>query len=163
MSSDKENIPTTESVTPPSLRNLSLEEEADEPENEATSWEASVARNIETIPRASSPHPKKMSTLEDLEPDMDDDIIDVTDFLKRPSNDKRSPRPKQMDTTQGHSPTPPNSPTYLTMNAAAVAPAKPHRTEIQGILPDKRKVPHGWPACLRRQSPRVSFKKMIST
>ena len=56
MSSDKENIPLTESVTPPSLRNLSLEEEADDKnENEATLWEASVARNLMTTPRASSP------------------------------------------------------------------------------------------------------------
>ena len=62
-------------------------------------------------------------------------------------------------TTQGHCPTPQNSPTYLAMNAAAtVAPAKPHRTEIWGILQDKRKVPCGWPACLRRQTPRVAFK-----
>ena len=59
MSSDKENIPPTESVTPPSLRNLSLEEEANKPKNEATSWEASVVRNVETIPRASSPYPRK--------------------------------------------------------------------------------------------------------
>ena len=44
------------------------------------------------------------------------------------------------------------------MNTAATAPAKPHRTKIWGILPDKRKVPHGWPACLRRQPPRVAFK-----
>ena len=44
------------------------------------------------------------------------------------------------------------------MNTAAAAPAKPHRTEIRGILPDKRKVPHGWPACLRRQPLRVAFK-----
>ena len=114
LSSDKENIPLTESVTPPSLRNLSLEEEANEPENEATSWEASVVRNLETIPRASFPYPRKMSTLEDLEPDMDDDIIDVTDFFERPSNDKRSPRPKQtvmMHTmTQGHCPTPQSTP-----------------------------------------------------
>ena len=158
MSSDKENIPPTELVTPRSCRNLSLEEEANEPENEATSWETNVTRNIETTPRVSSPHPKKTSTLEDLEPDTDDDIIDVTDFFERPSNDKRSPRPKQTDTTQGHCPTPHNSPTYLTMNTAAVAPAKPHRTEIWGILLDKRKVPHGWPACLRRQPPRVAFK-----
>ena len=103
-----------------------------------------------------------MSTLEDLEPDTDNDIIDVTDFSKRPANDKRSPRPKQTDTTntktQGHCPTPQNSPTYLTMNATAAAPAKPHRTETWGILPDKRKVPHGWPASLRRQPPRVAFK-----
>ena len=36
--------------------------------------------------------------------------------------------------------------------------AKPHRNEIWGILPDKTRVPHGWPACLRRQPPRVAFK-----
>ena len=95
LSSDKENIPPTELVTPPSLRNLSLEEEAYEPENEAASWEASVVRNLETIPQASSPYLKKMSTLEDLEPDTDD-IIDVTDFFETPPNDKRSPRPKQL-------------------------------------------------------------------
>ena len=32
LSSDKENIPPTESVTPPSLKNLSLEEEANDNE-----------------------------------------------------------------------------------------------------------------------------------
>ena len=100
-----------------------------------------------TTPRASLPFLKWTSTLEDLEPDTDDDIIDVTDYSERPSNDKRSPRPKQMDkthvTTQGHCPTPQNSPTYLAMNAVAVAPAKPHRTEIWGILPCKRKYPMG--------------------
>ena len=99
-------MPPTESVTPPSLRNLSLEEVVNKPENEATSWEAHVARNVETIPRASSPYPRKMSTLEDLEPDTDKDIIDITDYSERPNNDKRSPRPKQTDLTQGHCPTP---------------------------------------------------------
>ena len=58
MSSDKENIPPTESVTPPSLKNLILEEEVNDNENEATSWEASVAGNIMMTPRASSPFPK---------------------------------------------------------------------------------------------------------
>ena len=120
-----------------------MEEEANEPENEATSWEANVARNVETIPRAISPYPRKMSTLEDLEPDMDKDIIDITDYSERPSNGKKCPRPKQPDSTQRHCPTPQNSPTYLAMNALAAAPVKPHRTKIQGILPDKRKVPHG--------------------
>ena len=162
MSSDKENMPLTESITPPSLRNLSLEEEADDNENEATLWEANIARKLVTTPRASLPFPKQTSTLEDLEPDMDNDIIDVTDYSERTANDKRSPRTKQTDTThvttQGHCPTPQNSPTYLAINAVAAAPAKPHRTEIWGILPDKRKVPHGWPACLRRQPPRVAFK-----
>ena len=147
MSSNKENVPLTESVTPPSLRNLSLEEEADDNENEATSWEASVVRKLMTPPRASSPYPKQTSTLEDLEPDTDDDIIDIMDYSERPTNDKRSSRHKQTDTThtttQGHCPTPQNSPTYLTLNAVSAAPAKPYRTEIQGVLPDKRKVPHG--------------------
>ena len=55
LSSDKENMPPIESVTPPSLRNLSLEEEINETEHEATSWEANVARNLETLPRSSSP------------------------------------------------------------------------------------------------------------
>ena len=106
-----------------------------------------------------------MSTLKDLKPDMDNDMIDITDIFRRPCNDKRSPRPKQTattnTTTQGHCPTPQNSPKYLAMNDVAVAPAKPHRTEIWGILPDKRKVPCGWPACLRRQPPRVAFKNII--
>ena len=158
MSSDKENMPPVESVTPPSLRNLSLEEEVDDDNNEATLWEANVVRKLVTTPMASLPFLKETSTLEDLEPDTDEDIRDVTDYSERPCNNERSPRLKQMDMTQGHCPPPQNSPTYLAMNAAAAAPTKPHRTEIWGILPDKRKVPRGWPACLRRQPPRVAFK-----
>ena len=57
LSSDKENIQPTESITPPSLKNLSLEEGKNKNENEATSWEASVARNIMNTPRASPPYP----------------------------------------------------------------------------------------------------------
>ena len=137
-------MPPIESVTPPSLRNLSLEEEANQPENEATSWEANVARNLETIPRASSPYPRKMSTLEDLEPDTDNDMIDVSDFFKRPSNDKRSPRPETNNyNSHDNSRTLPytsNSPTYLPMNTtAAAAPAKPHRTKIWGDPPGQKK------------------------
>ena len=140
----------------PSLKNLSLEEEANNNENKATLWEASVARNVMMTPRASSPYLKWTSMLEDLESNTDDDIIDVTNYSERPTNDKRSPQSKQAVMTQGHCPTPQNSPTYLPMNAAA-APAKPHRTEIWGILPDKRKLPCGWPACLRRQPPRATL------
>ena len=149
-------MPPIELVTPPSLRNLSLEEEINKPEHEATLWEANVARNLETLPRSSSPYPRKASTLEDLEPDMDDNMVDITDFFERPPNEKRSPRPKQttttLSTTQEQCPTPQNSPTYIPMNTttAAAVPVKPHRTEIWGILLDKRKVTHGWPACLRR-------------
>ena len=46
-----------ESITPPSLKNLSLEEGTTGNETDATSWEASVAKNIMTTPRASSPYP----------------------------------------------------------------------------------------------------------
>ena len=44
LDSDKENMPPIEPITPPSLKNLSLEEEInDNDEHEATSWEANVA------------------------------------------------------------------------------------------------------------------------
>ena len=56
-------MPPIESVTPPSLRNLSLEEEINETEHEATSWEANVARNLVTLPRSSSPYPRKTGML----------------------------------------------------------------------------------------------------
>ena len=101
LSSDKENMPPIELVTPPSLRNLSLEEENNEVEHEATTWEANVARNLDSLPRSSSPYPKKKtSTLEDLETDTDDNMVDMTDFFDRPQNEKRSPRPKQANPNQ---------------------------------------------------------------
>ena len=99
LSSDKENILPIESITPPSLKNLSLEEGTTGNETEATSWEASVAKTIMTIPRASSPYPDQPSTLEQLEPDMDEDIIDITDYSERPANDRRSPQHKQKNMT----------------------------------------------------------------
>ena len=51
LDSDKENMPPIESITPPSLKNLSLEEEInDDDEHEATSWEANVAPNLDLLP-----------------------------------------------------------------------------------------------------------------
>ena len=44
------------------------------------------------------------------------------------------------------------------MNAVAATPAKLHRTEIWGILPNKKRIPCRWPACLRKKPPRVAFK-----
>ena len=41
---------------------------------QATSWEASVAKTIMTTPRASSPYP---DTLDQLEPEINDEIIDM--------------------------------------------------------------------------------------
>ena len=129
LSSDKENIPPTESITPPSLKNLSLEEGTTGNVTEATSWEVSVAKTIMTMPRASSPYLDRPNPFQQLEPDTDNEIIDITDYSERPANDRRSPQHKQKcmtpTVTQGHCPTPQNSPTYIAMNAAA-APAKPH-------------------------------------
>ena len=59
--------------------------------------------------------------------------------------------------TQGHCPTPQTSPTYIAMNVTAV-PAKPHQMEIWGILLDKRRTPHGWLTCLKKEPPRVAFR-----
>ena len=70
-------MPPIELVTPPFLRNLSLEEEINKPEHKATLWEANIARNLETLPRSSSPYPRKTSTLEDLELDMGDNMVDI--------------------------------------------------------------------------------------
>ena len=56
LSSDKENILPVESITPLSLKNLSLEEGTTGNDTETTSWEASVAKNIMTTPKASSPY-----------------------------------------------------------------------------------------------------------
>ena len=63
MSSDKENMPLTESVTPPSLRNLSLEEEVDDDNNKTTSWEGNVVRKLVMTPRVGLPFLKQTSTL----------------------------------------------------------------------------------------------------
>ena len=79
-------MPPIESITPPSLKNLSIEEENNEnDEHEATSWEANVAQNLGSLPMSSCLYPKrKTHTLEDLETDMDDNMVDMTDFFDRP-------------------------------------------------------------------------------
>ena len=107
-------MPPIESITPPSLGNLSIEEENNEnDEHEATSWEANVAQNLDSLPRSSSTYPKKKtSTLEDLETNTDNNMVNMTDFFDRPQNEKRSPRPKQAKTNSEQCPTPQNSPTH---------------------------------------------------
>ena len=109
---------------------------------------------------SSSLYPKKKThTLEDLETDTDDNMVDMMDFFDRPQNEKRSPRPKQAEIIPEQCPTPQNSPTHTPKSSVSTTPpAKPHRNEVWGILPDKRRVPHGWPTCLRRQPPRVAFR-----
>ena len=87
---------------------------------------------------------------------MDDNMVDMTNFFDRSQNEKRSPRPKPLEHNSEQCPTPQNSPTHMAQ--LPVSPVKPHRNEVRGILPDKRRVPHGWPACLRRQPARVAFR-----
>ena len=144
--SDKENMPPIESITPPSLKNLSIEEENnDDNEHEATSWEASVARNVELLPRSSSPYPKKKTcTLEDLETDMDDNMVNITNFFDRPQNEKRSPRPTPIENNSEQCPTPQNSPTHMpksSVPAPPISPTKPHRKEIRASYQIKEEYP----------------------
>ena len=83
-------------------------------------------------------------------------MVDMTNFFDRPQNEKRSPKPKPIESNSEQCPTSQNSPTHA--SKPPVLPAKPHRNEVWEILLDKRRVPHGWPACLRRQPPRVAFR-----
>ena len=124
LDSDKENMPPIESITPPSLKNLSLEEEInDNDEHKATSWEANVAQNLDSLPRSSSPYPKKKThTLEDLETDTDDNMVDMTGFFDRPQNEKRSPRPKPLEHNSEQCPTPQNSPTHMPKSSMPTTP-----------------------------------------
>ena len=86
-------------------------------------------------------------------------MVDKMDFFDRPQNEKWSPRPKQAKTESEQCPTPQNSPTHTPKSSVSTTPpAKPHRNEVRGILLDKRRAPCGWPACLRRQPPRVAFR-----
>ena len=111
-------MPPIESITPPSLKNWSIEEENSKIEHEATSWEANVARNLDSLPKSSSPYPKKKThNLEDLETNTEDNMVDMTDFFDRPQNEKRSPRPKQAKTNSEQYPTPQNNPTHTHQRA----------------------------------------------
>ena len=127
LSSDKENIPPLESITPPSLKNVSIEEEDNEnDEHEATSWEVNIARNLDSLPRSSSPYPKKKTrTLEDLETDTDDNMVDMTDFFDRPQNEKRSPRPKPIEHNSEQCPTLQSSPTHIPKSSVPTTPVSP--------------------------------------
>ena len=142
LSSDKENMPPIESITPRPLKNLSLEEKnIESKEHEATSWEVNVAWNLDSLPRSSSPYPKKKThTLEDLETDTDNNMVDMMDFFDRLQNEKRFPRPKQAKTESEQCPTPQNSPTHTPKSSVPKTPAaKPHRNEVQGIFPRQKK------------------------
>ena len=141
LDSDKENMPPIESITHPSLKNLSLEEEKnDNDEHKATSWEANVAQNLDSLPRSSSPYPKKKTrTLEDLETDTDNNMVDMTNFFDRPQNEKRSPRPKPIESSSEQCPTLQNSPTHT--SKLPVSPISPIEMKFGGSSQIKEEYP----------------------
>ena len=55
-------------------------------------------------------------------------------------------------------PTPQTSPNYITM-VTSPQQAKQPMQEVRGILPVRRKMPHGWPKCLKRTPPKIALRK----
>ena len=49
-------------------------------------------------------------------------------------------------------------PNYMAMNAAVAYIPKSCSAEIRGMIPEKKKVPMGWPACLKRLPPKATFQ-----
>ena len=52
---------------------------------------------------------------------------------------------------------PPGFPDYMAMNHAVMGIPKTPLPEIRTLLMEKRKVPIGWPACLKRSPPKAAF------
>ena len=96
--------------------------------------------------------------LEQLELETDHHM-DVKDYMERLANDKRLPKPKCGPSLmiQNYFPSPLTSSDYIAMTAAAESTKLPIK-EIRGILPVKKKMPHGWLACLKRTPPKVGFQ-----
>ena len=117
-----------------------------------------VAEQI-PLPRTSSPPhtDKQLGSLEQLEVFTEDDM-DIRDFSGRPANDMRPPKPPRktkayiMDLIP-----PPGCPDYMAMNHTFMCIPKPLLPEIRSLLTEKRKVPIGWPTCLKRSPPKAAF------
>ena len=73
--------------------------------------------NLDSLLRSSSPYSKKKThTLEDLETNTDNDMVDMMDFSDRPQNEKGSSRPKLNESNSEQCPTPQNSPPHTHQN-----------------------------------------------
>ena len=158
--SSKENMSPLESAPMPML-NIEEADFLDWTEKllgKDNRWEAHVAQQV-PLPRTSSPCPSNSQTgsLEQLEAVAEYDM-DVRDFSERPTNDLRPPKPprKTKIILQNLIP-PPGCPDYVAMNHAVMGIPKPPLPEIRGILPEKKKVSRGWPACLKRSLPKATF------
>ena len=121
-------------------------------------WEAHIAQQV-PLPITSFPYPSnnQSGSLEQLETFTEDDM-DIGDFSERPPNDLRPPKPpkKPKVILQNLTP-PPGCPDYMAMNHMVMGIPKPQLPEIRSFLMEKKKVPIGWPACLKRPPPRATF------
>ena len=155
-SSDKENMPELETIPTSEGKTLKWTEK---PMKRERKWEAHVPKQI-PLPKTSSPTTDMDLTgsMEQLET-FTEDKTDGKDFSERPANDKRPARPPRKLKTILHNLIPlPGCPNNMAMNAAIVCILKPHSTEIRGMIPEKRKVPRGWPDYLKRSPPKATLQ-----
>ena len=119
-------------------------------------WEDNTTQQM-PMPRTSLPYPDDSDKgLERLETETEDEL-DHIDYRARPANDGSLSKPRHRPTLRrsppnwlpNNCPTPQTSSKYITMFVSLQQTKKP-TNEVRGILPMKRKMPHGWPNCLRR-------------
>ena len=184
-SSDKENNPINDSQTMLMLNDLNITDGTDpgglpeRPPNfvgpyypecmlkwprclcmSESDWEDTATQQI---PRTSSPYPDDSDkNLEKLETEVDEDLDEI-DYRARPANDRRKPksilrcrptlRRSPPNWLKNDCPTPLTSPEYITMVASPQQTKQP--SEVRGIWPERRKMPCGWPKCLRKIPPKL--------
>ena len=121
-------------------------------------WEAQVAQQV-PLPKTSSPCPRyhQLGSLEQLKTFTDNDM-DIRDFSARPVNDRRPPKPPRKPRVILHNLTPPPGyPDYVAMNHGVMGIPRPPLPEIRSFLMQKKKVPIGWLAFLKRSLPKATF------
>ena len=115
--------------------------------------------------KTSSPYPDDSDKrLEELET-RTEDKLDQIDYRARPANDRRPPKPRHRPTfrrsppnwLKNDCPIPQTSPEYIMMVASPQQTRQP-TNEVRGILPKRRKMPHGWPKCAGRTPPKMVLR-----
>ena len=155
--SSKENIPPLEPIPIPllNIEEVDFLNRTDKLLGKDHKWETHVAQQV-PLPRTSSPLCPSISqtrSMEQLETVTEDDM-DIRDFSKRPTNDLRPPKlPRKTKVINQNLIPPPGCPDYVAMNHAVMGIPKPTLPEIRLLLPEKKKVPRGWP---------TQFKKITS-
>ena len=85
--------------------------------------------------------------------------MDIGDYMERPGKDRRLPKPKHGPSLmiQNNFPSYQTFPDYIAMTTAAELTKQPQK-DVRGILPEKKRMPHRWLACLKRTPPKVGFQ-----